>query len=323
MSHEPFDLATIGETLVLFSPPAGERLETASRVDVHIAGAESNVATHLAEMGFRAAWLSRVGDDPFGRIVLRELAAVGVDVSGVTIVPRDRTAVFFKDPAPDGTTVHYYRESSAASALSAEALDAPALRGARVVHLSGVTAALSDTARELVVDAMTAPATSAGLTTFDVNYRPALWDVEHAAPILRSIADRADVVFVGLDEARTLWGCETAEDEREALACATLVVKDAERGAYSFGASGRVEVPSLKVDVVEPVGAGDAFAAGWIAGYLRGGDERLRLRLGHLVAATVLRVTGDHGALAPWHRLLARGRLTDAEWAALRTDDDE
>jgi 2-dehydro-3-deoxygluconokinase len=134
------------------------------------------------------------------------------------------------------------------------------------------------------------------MMSFDVNYRPALWSTAVAGPMLADLANQADVVFVGLDEAAACWGCETPSEVREVLAGpATVVVKDGPVGATSFGPQGRCFVPALTVDVVEAVGAGDAFAAGYLYGVLMNLDEPRRLRLGHLMAASALGAVGDIG----------------------------
>ena len=164
-----------------------------------------------------------------------------------------------------------------------------------LVHLSGITPALSASCAALVEAVLAAPLP----VSFDVNYRPALWPVPDAAPVLAHLAGRADIAFVGLDEAGVLWGAATAGDVRALLpGPRVLVVKDGGTGAVSFGPSGTVFVAAPAVDVVEPVGAGDAYAAGYLYGVLRDLPEPARLRLGHLVAAAALRVTGDVGCPA-------------------------
>jgi len=276
--------------LVTPDPPAPLELGGPMRLDV--AGAESTVASYLAMLGARTAWASRVGDDPLGRLLLARIGSYGVDTSLVEVDPAAPTGVFFKDPGAE-TTVYYYRAGSAASRLGPRLV--PSLSG--LVHLSGITPALSPSCAALVDAVLDSDAT----VSFDVNYRPALWPVATAAPALARLAARADVVFVGLDEARTLWGVAGPADVRDLLpGPATIVVKDAAKGAYC----GDTFVPALPVDVVEPVGAGDAFAAGYLYGMLEDLPEPARLRLGHLVAGAALRVTGDVGELPPADELL-------------------
>jgi 2-dehydro-3-deoxygluconokinase len=297
-----FEVTCVGESMALVTPDPPAPLDRGGPMRLDVAGAESTVACYLAMLGVRVAWASRVGDDPLGRLVRSRVAASGVDTSMVTVDPDAPTGVFFKDPG-ERTTVYYYRAGSAASRLGPDLV--PSLSG--LVHLSGVTPALSASCASLVEAVLAAPLE----VSFDVNYRPGLWPVEQAAPVLARLAGRADIAFVGLDEGRTLWGAGTAEDVRALLpGPRVLVVKDGGNGAVSFGPGGAVFVPAPAVDVVEPVGAGDAYAAGYLYGLLHDLAEPARLRLGHLVAAAALRVTGDVGPLPPTGELLASlGRM--------------
>ncbi|MFC5924411.1 sugar kinase [Micromonospora vulcania] len=309
----------MGETMVVLCPAPGEPLEHAEQVGVAVGGAESNVAGYLARLGHRAAWVSRVGDDPFGRAVVRHVATAGVRVDLVTVDPAAPTGLYVKDPGPDATAVHYYRAGSAASRLEAGVLADPRLAGARVLHLSGITPALSASCRALVEHAVTDRPLPGALVSFDVNHRARLWSADRAAPVLRDLADRSDLVFVGQDEAYALWGTADPAAVRRLLpGPQTVVVKDGAVGATALHRDAEpVFVPTPRVTVVEPVGAGDAFAAGYLAGLLRDLDPVRRLRLGHLVAAQALGSSGDNAPVPPWawfDRLLAAP--VDA-WSAL------
>ncbi|MEV0003617.1 sugar kinase [Micromonospora sp. NPDC050980] len=311
------EVACVGESMVVLAPDDGGPLQHAARLTVGVGGAESNVAMGLARLGHHAAWVSRVGDDPFGRRVVAEIAAAGVDIGLVTIDPAAPTGVYLKDPGPAGTRVHYHRAGSAASRLCAADLADPRLAGARLLHLSGITAALSDSCRDLLAHALAGRATPGARVTFDVNHRPALWPAGRAAPVLRELADRADVVLVGLDEAATLWGSADPAAVRDLLPGPELVVvKDGPVGVTALPRTATaVFVPALPVAVVEPVGAGDAFAAGFLSGLLRELDLRSCLRLGHLTAAPVLAVPGDT-APPPDPAGIARAlALTDRDWS--------
>jgi 2-dehydro-3-deoxygluconokinase len=312
---QPADVVCVGETMAVLSPPDARPLAEQSALGLGIGGAESNVACGLAGLGHRAAWLSRVGDDPFGRRVLAELGARGVDVSAVQTDPERPTGVYFKDPGPDGTRTHYYRRGSAATRMGPELAGHPTLRRARVVHLSGVAAALSDSCVQLLEALL--GGRRGPLVSFDVNHRPALWRDRDAAGDLLGLARAADIVFVGRDEAESLWGTARPDDIAALLGPGPrVVVKDAEHGATSYAEGKRTFVPSLPTKVVEPVGAGDAFAAGYLAGVLEDLDERSRLRLGHLAAAAALRTRDDVPVMPPraeTDRFLA---LDDDAWAA-------
>jgi 2-dehydro-3-deoxygluconokinase len=300
MAHtSEYDAVTVGEAMVLVTPQPLGPLRTALRAEFSVAGAEATVARYLAILGHRTTWVSAVGDDPFGHRILDEMASSGVDASHVRIDPGAPTGVFFKDPRPDGgTSVHYYRMASAASFMTAEAVQT-IKHETRLLHVSGITAALSASCRDLVRDLLIQRTAGGSLISFDVNYRPRLWTREDAADALLALANAADVVFVGLDEARELWAAHRSADVRAKLPRpGQLIVKDAEVGATLFyGDHQAMFEPARPVEVVEAVGAGDAFAAGYLHGWLLGLGARDRLRLGHLLAGASLRVTSDFGPL--------------------------
>lgn len=309
----------IGETMAALVPEPTGPLDGAGLLGIRIAGAESNVAMYLADHGVPARWVSALGDDPFGRRIRAEVAASGVDVSGVRTDPDRPTGLLVKDPGTGSTRVHYYRRGSAASAMTPDLLDDEAVRSAGLIHLSGITPALSAGCRDLVT-ALLEPglAERPCPVSLDVNYRAALWADGAAATVLLGLARRADITFVGLDEAQALWGegLTDAAAVRDLLPQPpVLVVKDGARAATAFDGAGVHTVPARRVEVVEPVGAGDAFAAGFLAGLLRGEDTVRALRLGHLTAGAALRVPGDHGPLPNRARLAELLDAAPGEWA--------
>jgi len=312
------DVVCVGETMVMLTPVVPAPLIERPHLAMEVGGAESNVACGLAQLGHHAVWLGRVGDDPFGRIVTGTLAAHGVDVADVEVDPALPTGLYLKDPGIDGSTVHYYRKGSAASAMGPAFAEAVRRRAARVVHLSGITPALSPGCAGLVERLLADRAPGGPLLSFDVNHRPALWGPATAGTALLPLARRADVVFTGRDEAELLWGAAAPDDIRALLPdVPCLVVKDAENGATCYENRVRTFVPALKVEVVEPVGAGDAFAAGFLSGLLRGRPARDRLRLGHVAAAVTLRCVGDLAVFPPpevRERMLA---AADEAWPGL------
>ncbi|MCE6994997.1 sugar kinase [Saccharothrix sp. S26] len=281
-----------------------------------IGGAESNVACALAALGVGVGWVSAVGDDPFGRAVVSSVAAAGVDVSRVRVDPTRPTGLYVKETGKAGSAMRYYRAGSAASALGPEVVDLLDLDGVRAVHLTGITAALSPSCLALVHALLDHPGVT---TSFDVNWRPALWGP--AGPdVLRGLAAKADIVLVGDDEAEALWGVAEPAAVREVLPePGTLVVKQGAAGATVLEAGAApVFEPALAVDVVEPVGAGDAFAAGYLAAHLAGEPAARRLRSGHLAAAGALCTLSDVAVPLPpadVARLLAADATT---WAAAR-----
>ena len=283
------DVLCVGEGLVVLSALGEIEIETADHWAVSVGGAEANVAIALARAGRRVEWASRVGADPVGRRVRRTLAAEGV---GVTCADEGdgTTGMYIKT----GTGPLYYRAGSPASRLDAEAADRwAAALCPRVVHVTGVLAMLSPAAerlaRRIIIDRVFGEA----LVTFDVNARPALATTQTPG-VLADLAKAADVVFVGRDEAAGLWGTTDAESIRRVLpAVPELVVKDADIEAVSFRGAQVTRVPATQVDIVEPTGAGDAFAAGWIAAWLDGLGAKDRLARAHRGAREALLSAGD------------------------------
>jgi len=287
------EVLAIGETMVLVAPADAEALESAVDFRLDPGGAEANVASHLAALGHSAAWIGAVGDDALGRRLCAQLAARGVDVSYVPIDPEAPTGLYVKDP---GAGVLYYRRGSAASRMNETLLERmPSLRDVRLVHLTGITPALSVGCQELVDAIFHDAGTFGTLVSFDVNHRPALWPPGVAPNRLRALADQAYVVFVGQDEAEALWGATSPEAVRELLPNpAYVVIKDGAVGATEIGVDGRWHEPAPSVTVVEAIGAGDAFAGGYLAALLDGEeDAAVRLRRGHERAGIVLRMTSD------------------------------
>ncbi|ACU69657.1 PfkB domain protein [Catenulispora acidiphila DSM 44928] len=325
----------VGESMAALLPDVPGPLDGVESFAVSAGGAESNVACALRALGVPSAWISRVGDDGFGRRLVGEVTARGVDTSGVAVDPLRPTGLYLKETGGstrDGdlgtgrSKLHYYRAGSAASAMSAATLRDPAVErlvdGARLVHLTGITPALSETCLDMVRALLDAPR-GQRLVSFDLNLRPVLWR-DRDAGVLREFVNAADVALLGADEAEIAFGTGDPAKLRALFpGPTTIVVKDAERVVTALTAKGAVSEPALTVDVVEPTGAGDAFAAGYLAGTLHGFDERRRLRLGHLAAASALVAQGDVGELGDLSRLAdadaggsAGAAEDDGQWSA-------
>ncbi|MFJ4365693.1 sugar kinase [Streptomyces chartreusis] len=346
------DVVALGESMVTFLPSRPGRLADVPSFERAIGGAESNVACGLAAAGHAVRWVSRVGADGFGDHLVEAIGAYGVDVSAVRRDPARPTGVYFRtagDRATDAHEVAYYRAGSAASAMSVANMDLAAARSGRVLHLSGITAALSDGCRELMRE-LTAPRQGRPLVSFDVNHRSGLWRDAGGPRVLLELARGADVVFVGEDEAEEAWGITGGPDAvRAALPePRVLVVKQGGAGATAFvsaagsswpvaqfpaplesaqsrrpaTAPGTAEptayVPAPRVQVVAATGAGDAFAAGFLSATLRGLPPRDRLRHGHLWAAATLTAPGDLAAPPARDTADRLAALDDAGWEKLR-----
>jgi 2-dehydro-3-deoxygluconokinase len=275
-----------------------------------VGGAEFNVAASLARLGTPAAWVSRLGDDGFGAQVLGEAAACSIDTAGVEIDPARPTGLYVKHTThEDGiarSSMRYYRTGSAASAIDPAFLDSAAvdslLRRARVVHVSGITPALSAGTAEAMAGLRDRLPSTAVLSV-DLNLRPALWAGRDRSA-LSALVGQADLLFAGADEARAHFGhADPALLFAGNPVLTTIVIKDDDRAAASYlrGPSGiqHVIVPALRVSVVEPIGAGDAFAAGYLSAMIEGRPEPERLRIAHALASLALVSRGDRPETVP------------------------
>lgn len=309
----------LGETMVVMVPGEPGPMHEVRTWHRAIGGAESNVACHLARLGVPTSWVSSIGDDAFGQAVLDAVRACGVDVSRVRIDPTRPTGLYIKEASAEGSAVRYYRRGSAASGMGLEMIDRLDLSSVRLVHVSGITPALSDTCLSLLRELLRRPRHGFQVS-FDLNWRPALW-ADRDPSVLRELADLADIVLAGADEAEIVWGTGDPPRLRSLLpGPRCIVVKQGSSGATLVEDGVTHFEPALRVEVVEPVGAGDGFAAGFLAATLARHDPRTRLRAGHLQAAAALLTTEDVGSPLPAH-VTDPLLVADPEvWAAARLE---
>ncbi|AKL14597.1 TPA: sugar kinase [Kluyvera intermedia] len=299
------DVITIGEAMAMFVATEIGELADAEHFVKRVAGAELNVATGLARLGMNVCWISRVGDDSFGRFVLNSLKKENIDTRGVTVDGRYATGYQLKSKAENGTDpiVEYFRKGSAASHLSTEDFHAAAFNEARHLHLSGVAAALSATSYELLEHAAAAMKAQGKTISFDPNLRPVLWKSEaEMVEKLNRLAFQADWVLPGLKEGVILTGQQSPEgiaDFYLQRGVKAVVIKTGPDGAWYKTASGEQgAVAPVKVDnVVDTVGAGDGFAVGVISALLEGKTMHQAVRRGNKIGSLAIQVLGDSEGL--------------------------
>ncbi|SDQ67148.1 2-dehydro-3-deoxygluconokinase [Curtobacterium sp. UNCCL20] len=277
-------VVTLGETMLLLTGRDVGAVPDLEHMRVDTGGAESNVAIGLVRAGVPTTWVGRVGTDPAGDRVTRDVRGEGVDVVAVPDPDRS-TGIMMKERLTDGRTrVTYHRRGSAGAALRATDLPTSLVEQAALLHVTGITLALSDDARAAVEAAIDRADTAGVPVSFDVNHRPKLIDADTARERYRAAASRAAIVFAGDDEARLVLGLaddegddETLAHELAALAGGRAVVKLGSRGAVASIDGRFLRRVATPVRVVDPVGAGDAFVAGWLAASLSGAspDEAL------------------------------------------------
>jgi 2-dehydro-3-deoxygluconokinase len=307
MTAEPVELVTFGETMGLLATDELGPLRNGQRMVLGIAGAESNVAIGVRRLGHSVAWAGRVGADPIGRLVIRELRAEGVDVSHATTDADAPTGFMLKVRRTTATSeVIYSRKGSAGSRLSRADLDTDLIAVARVLHITGITVALGDSARDCALAAVDIARSHDVHVSLDVNHRNALWTDAAARSALLEVASRCDFIFASEHEAALLVGALSPTDAAKAMADLGprhAIVKRGELG-YVASIDGQLHSgDAFTVPVADPVGAGDAFVAGYLASWLEGATPAAALRTANCAGAFVVAVSGD------WEGLPTRAEL--------------
>jgi len=276
-----------------------------------IGGAESNLVIGLARLGFRCGWLSRLGDDEFGKEILRTLRGEGVDVSRVFLDQEARTGVFFVERQGGGDfRCYYYRESSAASRLCPGDIDAEYIESARLVYLTGITPAISQFCRDAVREIFALAGRNRQPVIFDPNLRLKLWDIGEARDVLVPLMQKSTYVLPGEEEIELLMDCrdlKTAIGKAHDTGIGNLVVKRGGRGAVlAIAGKSTVEMPAYVLEKpISSIGAGDCFGAGFVAGLLRNRPLEECVRWGNAMGAFCLMGWGPYQTLPDFDRLQA------------------
>ena len=297
-----YDLVGLGEVMLRLAARPPQRFEQAQDLDVQIGGTEANVAAACARLGLRTAFISVLpSEHAWGDRTIRELSGHGVDCRGVLRRPGQRMGLYFIEygMAPRPVRILYDRRDSAFSRLVADDVDWTLIRSARLVHLTGVTAALGENLREVVRRAI-AEAEAAGVpVSFDVNYRSRLWSPKEARDFLGEILPRLRYLFIGSDDAATVLELEGPPERvldglRRLAPSATIALTLGEAGSAVLTDRG-VHRPSklYTVSVVDRVGAGDAFAAGFLWATLSGRDAQHAVDAATALAALKCTIWGD------------------------------
>jgi 2-dehydro-3-deoxygluconokinase len=297
------ELVTLGEVLLRLSLPSPARFETVRELDVQIGGAEANVAAAAARLGLRVAWISALPANAWGERTRRELTGHGIDCGAVRTIDGARMGLYFLEYGvpPRPIRVMYDRRDSAFARLGPEDVDWELVRRARVVHLSGITPALGAKSRALIERA----AIEAGELSFDLNYRATLWSPADARAFAEGVLPRARYLFVGADEARTVFGLDgspeavLADLARRAPKATIALMQGADGCTVLDG--GRLLRPRRRYDVqvIDPIGAGDAYVGGFLWATLSGRTLEDAIDAGHAVAALKCSIWGDIALVTP------------------------
>ncbi|WP_144796593.1 sugar kinase [Microbacterium paludicola] len=287
----------VGESLGLVMPDAIGRLAHTRGARIGFGGAESNVAIGVSRLGGVAGWAGRLGADSLGDLITRELRAENVEVH-VALDPDAATAMMVKErPRPGSTRVTYYRSVQAGSRLTEQDIPPGLVEDAKILHVTGITAGLGERPLYALHRLIDRARDSRTLVSFDVNHRPSLWrDGRNAGEAYRTLVRRADIVFAGDDEARLVTDRDDLDAQISALrdlGPACVVIKLGDQGAVAAEGPDLIRRSALKIDVVDTVGAGDSFVAGWLAETLADADLETRLRTAVICGALACTNQGD------------------------------
>ena len=300
-------VVTLGETMALLASTTVGPLQHTHTMTLGIGGSESNVAIGLKRLGADVTWIGKVGADPLGDLVLREISAEGVTVIA-TRDPEAPTSLMIKERrTTTDTHVWYYRHDNAGGRLRTDEVDPAVIRGASLLHLTGISPALSDGMAETVFEAIRVAREAGVAVSFDLNFRGKLWSREQARETYLRIIPQADIVFAGDDEAAI--AVSEADSPLElahrlvALGAGQAIVKLGARGAVASVGGRDYQREAVKVNPIDTVGAGDAFVAGYLADHLLGADVGTCLTTAVTTGAYACLVPGDWEGAPRRHEL--------------------
>ncbi|MFQ6084778.1 MAG: PfkB family carbohydrate kinase [Candidatus Bathyarchaeia archaeon] len=294
------DVVTMGETMVQLNAVQMGPLRYVTTFEKHAAGAESNFAIGVVRMGLTAGWISRVGNDDFGRYVVSEIRGEGVDVSEVRIDDEAPTGIYFIQrgyPFPGKSTVVYYRKFSAASKLEPTDVNAKYIANSRLMHVTGITPALSGTCKKTIIHAVDVAKKAGVQVSFDTNLRLRLWkSLDQARATFDLIYEKCDILITDPYSCKALYNIKSPQEIAKFMSKkgpSIVAVKLGEAGSMAFVGGRAVKKPSYDVHVVDPIGAGDAFDAGFISSILKGWSIEKALQVGNICGALATTVKGD------------------------------
>lgn len=293
------DVVTLGECMALAFPTSAVSLADADALALDMAGAESNLCIALARLGFQTRFITRVGADPFGERLRRLLTQEGVSTDALILDEQAPSGLFFREHLKDGQRrVYYYRANSAASRLEPDDLDPNWFANCKILHLTGITPALSHSCAESCQRAIELAKANGALISFDPNYRAKLWQPSAAREALIPLMRQCDILLIGHEDAAAILDSQDPAQTMDyctGLGPRWIVLKMGESGAIARVDGQDYPVASVPArQVVDPVGAGDGFNAGFLAGMLRGWEIPRALELAAKIGSAAVEVMGDY-----------------------------
>jgi 2-dehydro-3-deoxygluconokinase len=322
-----YDIITLGEAMLRLSPPDFQRLEQTPTLELRVGGAELNVAVDATRFGLHTAWLSKLPSNALGRIAANKAREHGVDVSHIVWTKQDRMGLYFVEfgAQPRASSVLYDRAGSAISTLTPDDFDwAGLFAHARVFHVSGITPALSPSCAEATLAAAKSARAAGCLVSVDVNYRAKLWSEAEANRVMTALMAHTDVLITTEEDTKRVFGIEAASyqdvaraaQERFALKAVAITVRHTpsvlrnQWTAFAVAGDALYEAPTYEVELVDRLGAGDSFTAGFLWGYLQD-DVAKGVAYGTAFSALKHSIPGDFhwGTLEEVEALLKGGGL--------------
>ncbi len=306
----PYDLVTFGETMIRLSPPNFQRLEQTNSLDVNVGGAELNVAVAAQRLGLKTAYVTRLTRNPLGWMIANKAKEQGVDTSYIVWTDQDRIGLYFVEfgASPRASSVLYDRRGSAMANIKPGEVNWDEIFSkTRAFHTTGITPALSPSAAEATKEAVKKAKEKGVLISIDLNYRARLWSQEEARRVMTELVNLADILITTEEDAERVFGVKAPSFEEVAqklsqmfpnLKVVAITIRETPSVwrntwtalAYANGAV--IKAPVFEIEIVDRVGAGDAFAGGFLYGYLTK-DVETGLRYGVAVSALKQTNPGD------------------------------
>ena len=301
-----YDVITFGESMIRLTPPDLLRLEQTQSLEIQIGGSESNVAVGLARLGLQVGWVSRLTKNSLGNMIVADIRKHGVDTSHVVWTNEDRVGVFYLEEGrlPRTSRVIYDRANSAISRIQPDQFPSGIfeMNSPKIFHTSGITVALSESAKQTALLAFQQAKSSGAMLSFDVNYRSKLWTTEHAKNGCHEFIQMADFLFLPLRDAQNLWQFDEGipvegvlEQLSDIYPDTNIVMTLGAEGSIASSANNEIyRQLAMPIEIVDRVGGGDAFVAGFLYGYLQKSQHLgLALQYGTAMASLKYSIRGD------------------------------
>lgn len=309
------DVITIGDGMIAMCPEKRGPIIFSNTFERKIGGAELNVAIGCSRLGLKTGWISRIGNDDFGKYILKTVRGEGVDISQVKQVDGYNTSVYFREVLADGASrSFYYRSNSPTETLNIEDIDEDFFKNSKILHITGVLPSINEHNRKIILEAIEIAKKYNLTISFDPNIRLKMWTKEEARNFINKILLSVDILLVGDEEIEILLGHSDIDKgikDFHDYGIRTVVVKRGPKGAIASDGKNIYEVDGIKPRaLVDTVGAGDGFAAGFLSGVIKGETLEETVEFANAVGSIVVGVEGDNEGLPYYEDVLAHMGLS-------------